>query len=189
MTTFNPNIPQPANLLSNSQGQLLSNNAALDASFAVDHTLFSATANNGMHNKVTIFQSLTSVPTLTSPSSLIYSLTTGTGATAITNLFYSCLQNNVQQYIQLTGQQSITSRGYATLTGGLIIQWGTDTAVSNVVTVNFPLTFPHAAFVALATPQDNSTSRGIADGSLITTGFIAQTENSTTTIYWIALGN
>lgn len=52
--TFNPAIPQPFHLLSNSQNDLLTNMSALDTSFGIDHYKFSdATSNNGFHNTVT----------------------------------------------------------------------------------------------------------------------------------------
>ena len=52
--TFNPSIPQPNNLLSNSQNDLLVNMTALDTVFGIDHYKFSdATANIGFHNTVT----------------------------------------------------------------------------------------------------------------------------------------
>lgn len=52
--TYNANIPQPGDLLSTSQGDILTNFTAADASFGVDHYAFSnQTANNGFHNTVT----------------------------------------------------------------------------------------------------------------------------------------
>lgn len=65
--TFNPNIPQPTNLLEDSQGDLLSNNLALDATFGIDHYKFSSVPNNGFHNKVTSPQFVTT-PVATLPS-------------------------------------------------------------------------------------------------------------------------
>lgn len=62
--TFLPNIPQPNTDLSDSQGDLLNNNLALDTSFGIDHYKFSnATANNGFHNKVTTPPYVASPPT------------------------------------------------------------------------------------------------------------------------------
>lgn len=50
---FLPNIPQPTDDQSNSQGQLLANNQQLDTSFSVDHYAFSdLTANNGKHKAI-----------------------------------------------------------------------------------------------------------------------------------------
>jgi len=51
---FNPNKPQPTDLLEDSQGDLLSNNQDLDTTFGINHYKFSnLTANNGFHNIVT----------------------------------------------------------------------------------------------------------------------------------------
>lgn len=52
--TFNPNIPNPTDLLSNSQPVLKTNNQALDNIFGIDHYKYSdLTVNKGFHNKVT----------------------------------------------------------------------------------------------------------------------------------------
>lgn len=54
MATFDPNIPQPTNLLSNSQNDLLNNMQALDTVFGIDHFAFSnGTTNSGFHQNVT----------------------------------------------------------------------------------------------------------------------------------------
>lgn len=54
MSTFNPNIPQSGDLLSDSQQDLLDNMQQLDASFLIDHYTFSdLTVNNGKHRQVT----------------------------------------------------------------------------------------------------------------------------------------
>lgn len=51
---FKPGIPQPNDLLSDSQGDLLGNMQQLDTSFGIDHYKFSdTTANLGFHNQVT----------------------------------------------------------------------------------------------------------------------------------------
>ena len=52
--TFNPNIPQPNDLLSDSQGDLLINMTALDTVYGGDHYPFSdVTANSSKHKTVT----------------------------------------------------------------------------------------------------------------------------------------
>lgn len=52
--SYNNNIPQASDLLSDSQGDLLLNFQTLDNSFGVDHYAFSnLTADNGKHNTVT----------------------------------------------------------------------------------------------------------------------------------------
>jgi hypothetical protein len=51
---YNPNIPQPSDLLSVSQGDLLNNNTVSNTIFGVDHYAFSDVSGNaGKHNQVT----------------------------------------------------------------------------------------------------------------------------------------
>lgn len=50
---FDPAVPQPADFLSDSQGDILNNFGSSDTSFGVNHYAFSnGTANNGKHNVV-----------------------------------------------------------------------------------------------------------------------------------------
>jgi|ERR1700754_1236816 len=54
MSIYNPNIPQPTDELSDSQGQILQNFNKADSSFGTDHYRFSdLTVNNGFHQRVT----------------------------------------------------------------------------------------------------------------------------------------
>lgn len=51
---YKANVPQPADFLSDSQGDILDNFAQLDASFDIDHVKYSdPTADNGKHKTVT----------------------------------------------------------------------------------------------------------------------------------------
>ncbi len=52
--SFNPNIPQPSDELSDSQGDILTNFSTSNTSFGIDHYPFAdLTANNGKHKWVT----------------------------------------------------------------------------------------------------------------------------------------
>lgn len=56
---YDPTIPQPTDLISASQAQLLANFAAIDSAttgFAVDHTTLTDAANGGKHKKMTMVQ-------------------------------------------------------------------------------------------------------------------------------------
>lgn len=109
--TFDPSIPKAVDLLSTSQGQLLTNNIALDASFENDHTKFSdTTTSNGQHKQVTLYKSrIPPAPALTAPASMLYSQTDGVSPNSITDLYFSCIKNNVQQNLQMTGNMLIES--------------------------------------------------------------------------------
>ena len=52
--TYNPNIPQPTDDLSVSQGQILQNFQVSNSSFGIDHYSFAdLTGNTGKHNQIT----------------------------------------------------------------------------------------------------------------------------------------
>lgn len=54
MSSYNPAVPQPSDILSDSQQDFLNNFTQLDTSFGIDHYTFSnGTADNGKHNQVT----------------------------------------------------------------------------------------------------------------------------------------
>ncbi len=80
--SYNPSIPQAADDLSVSQGQLLQNFGQLDTLFGIDHYKYSnMTSNQGFHNQVTTPGYVASPPTGLPPP---------TGATPI---FYSFQQS------------------------------------------------------------------------------------------------
>lgn len=67
--TFNPNIPNPTDNLSQSQSQFKTNNGALDNVFGVDHYKFSDSSGNaGFHNVVTTPAFIDNPPTGLPPS-------------------------------------------------------------------------------------------------------------------------
>lgn len=54
MSIYNPNVPQPNDDLSDSQGQILQNFQKANSSFGIDHYTFAdLTVNNGFHQRVT----------------------------------------------------------------------------------------------------------------------------------------
>lgn len=68
MSLFLNNIPQPADNLDFSQGQLLTNNQGLDTVFGIDHFEFSdSTVNKGFHNTVTTPNYEATPPTMLPP--------------------------------------------------------------------------------------------------------------------------
>lgn len=94
---------------------------------------------------------------------------------------------------QLTGFNA-SANGYAWV-GGILLQWGSTTAVNNSssTSVSFPKTFPHAVFSVQATvvTDNNSTIRFSLEGNATTSGFTTTQTSSSHFIrlYWIAIGN
>lgn len=75
MSVFNPNIPQPTDDLSVSQGQILQNFQKSNSSFGIDHYTFSdATINNGFHNQVTTPLIIGGVHPTTVSSPILYAM-------------------------------------------------------------------------------------------------------------------
>lgn len=87
----------------------------------------------------------------------------------------------------------LTTDGYQSLPGGLIIQWGKTVSTQANQTVTFPTAFPNAAFSVTATSRslDNYT----VVTALSSTGFsvrhqdgIYNVSSTTGNCYWIAIG-
>jgi hypothetical protein len=81
MSIYNPNIPQPTDELSDSQGQILQNFQKADSSFGTDHYRFSdLTVNNGFHQRAT-FPGNAPAPTPAANYGAIYAITNGSSET------------------------------------------------------------------------------------------------------------
>lgn len=112
------NIPQPTDVPSSSQNDLLNNFSSLNTQFAVDHIALIAGANNGYHTKVT-FNDVQSNPALSFPQTELY---TKTSANATVNdryndlYYYEKNTTGTSSVIQLTGG-GVTSAAYGTFNG------------------------------------------------------------------------
>jgi len=91
----------------------------------------------------------------------------------------------------LASSKNLATKGYYKLPGGLVIQWGTDGALSPA-SITFDTAYATACLGVVATTTSNIT-RITATGSLTTTGFTlykktAAGADSTVGVFWIALG-
>lgn len=120
--TYNPNIPQATDLISNSQAQILANFGQLNTQFGVDHQAFNTGSGNGdgTHKKIT-FDNAPTEPTPAGTVSNIFPLLVGSNQ----ELFFknASTEYNGTGKVQLTGPLLATNAGYVTVQGGLIIQW------------------------------------------------------------------
>ena len=94
--------------------------------------------------------------------------------------------------------QSLAPNGYAELTGGLLLQWGTDARNSDqAYVISFPTPFPNACFSVTvnrqATEADGMRKTWAVTATTITsTGFTINRDDGisgTQSINWIAIGN
>lgn len=85
---YDPNIPAPTDLLSDSQADIQENFSQANVLFNADHIQFSDPTDGGEHRKITYNDNLVADPSEVSPKSALYpkALTSGKG-----DLFY---QNN-----------------------------------------------------------------------------------------------
>ena len=90
--------------------------------------------------------------------------------------------------------QSLTSNGYKKLDGGLIVQWGTTSAITSgsFVSVTFPIAFPTAALSVATTLSSGVIAANYTAGvsSLTTTGMNVShfSSGGSAGYFWIALG-
>jgi len=93
--------------------------------------------------------------------------------------------------------QSLATNGFATLPGGLILQWGTSGSIANNcnITVTLPLTFPNNFLNLQATRNENTVTSG-AEGAInatITSLSQLRLNNSASgtanAVFWAAIGN
>lgn len=85
--------------------------------------------------------------------------------------------------------KDLSSAGYCTLPGGLVIQWGTGTASSSGTSNNFPTSFPNGVFQVLVTSQSGGQYENIETRNYSTSSFIADCgAGSNQNIRYIAIG-
>ncbi len=201
--TFNPNIPRPTDLLSNSQGDLLANNGALNSTFSRNHIPLNVATNNGKHSFVELVFSnpvgSPPAPPLSSGGGTVYTKSVSSKA----QLFFSPGSSGNQYQLTATDQANFSTfadntTGWTFLPGGLILQYGKDSisTIGSATTITFPYTFPSNVFsitFACINTQGNSPTANniyVKDGSVTTSQFKAINSSSggTTEIYWMAIG-
>ena len=192
--TFNPLIPQPGDLISVSQGELLINFGQLNAQYGADHDGFNTGSANGsgMHDQVT-FLANQAAPSLTRNSvagvSGIYCNLVG----GVSCLFF---QNSTQN-IQLTGTTTASDNGSTVLPGGIIMKWGNFgfNGGSGSAGVSFGTAFPNHFYSCSLLPSTGTPSAGVGSVSFSGTGslsgFTAFRSNTSgvVTYFYIAIGN
>lgn len=201
------NIPQPTDIISNSQGQLLGNFQAIDSGttqtgigFSRNHVTMTDATNGGLHNRIDFFQNI-STPSISGFVSSLYpknissqselSYKNGSGEVQVTSGALPIWKGGT---IGTSGVSTVSSTNL-TLPNGLQFSYGTGTTASNgklAVTFNFPTNL----YSATITPVVQGST--IIAGNWLTTptktgGTIQTTALNGTvgaaTVFWIAIGN
>lgn len=193
--TFNPNIPQATDLISQSQGQLLTNFSQANIAFGVDHTAFDVAANQGKHKKSTYLEQAADPVTLANEID-IYSK----DVAGVTTMFLR--KETAGTVIATSGQDPIRASTGSTFVPGdatraLIFKWGD---CGTVLPAGSPVAFttgggsnfPNACFqvfVTVTQAGSNSTRTVTVDATTFApTGFTAYSSNNVNARYF-AIGN
>jgi len=184
--TFNPAIPQPNDLLSISQGDLLTNFSQTNTIFAVNHYEFNhaTVADRGKH-KFCSFPEQAADPSTAANEIALYTKDNG-GATSL----YYREESDGDVHI-LVGGGSIADDGYIWLGSGLLMQWGhvpfAPAAVTKTVT--FPIPFPTKCLNVQANFIGSGNGIIISAINVNTFTFRSSASENAPECYWIALGN
>lgn len=204
--TYNPNIPNPGDNISVSQGQIKINFGQLNSIFATDHYAFNdaTVSSRGFHKKI-VFPAIPTAPTVVpnSISSALYPAADprDTLSANETQLFFA----NGKGIQQITNAfKSATANGWTMLPSGIILMWGTKTGPhtgGTVVPVTFnnipnyvgaPATgFPTACFQVFMIGENSDTttkSQNLTQGTLTNLGFSANIAGSLANLRWFAIG-
>lgn len=196
--SYNNAIPQPTDLISNSQAQILGNFAAIDsgttgtgAGFSRNHITMTDGTNGGLHYRVDYYQA-TSDPVISGFIASLYPKT-------VTNaeLFYA----NASTISQLTGLTLVTTNpspnayGYGITTPwGVTLNWGNIPNVgsggsTSAKAVVFQIPFTTSVDSIVVTGRNGNGSQGNATTSNETiTGFNVYSSNNNA-VYFFAIGH
>ena len=144
------NIPQPTDLFSQSQPQILGNFGALQTLIDVNHVDFADATNMGKHNFVSFYpQSV--VPTLNNTTDVIaygkvYSVTnqnelwiSKVNQVTVTNIPASA------SILSTTSSPSTNTAGWTYLPSGILMKWGSATITSTNIAPDQIVLFPTSA--------------------------------------------
>lgn len=182
--TYNPNIPQANQLISQSQAQIQTNFAQLDTVFDIDHVTFdNATAGNrGKHRQSTYIQ-LAGDPTTAVDELAMYAKDLAGAET-----LYLRKESN-GTVVQMSGRDPVVAAsGETFLPGGLLMKWGQIGAASNGVAQNFPTAFPTACYSVVVCANVSGTLPSVGVNGFTTAGFTFRTSGGAIPITYVAIG-
>lgn len=192
--TYQPNIPTGTVNLDVDYQNLRGNFQQADTVFNSDHTLLSnATPQKGYHTSIHMIPQ--AAPTNTPGYGQVYSNTVNDGINTDQSLYFQTGTGNRNLLLTRNFTPTVAANGATFLPGGLIMQWGSSTAVLNSsnTTITFPMAFPNAVYSVQVTvvTSNNSTIRLSLQGVATLVDFTTTQTNSPNFIrmYWMAIGN
>lgn len=194
MINFTTGIPAQNNNPSKDQPDMLQNNDNIPVFVGIDHYGFNVSTNNsGTHKKVTL-SNLAMGPGFTGGDGVLY-------AGLFNGDSWPVWQNTTGSTILASSATNASANGYASLPGGLLVQWGQSAGSGlSSVPVSFNTNFTSAgvntpAYSVVVTASRAASSPGNSDsyivqGSISASGFTIFNNGSHTFTgwYWIAIG-
>lgn len=183
--TFDPNIPQPGDLISVSQNDILQNFQSIDTTVNTNHVDFNA-AGAGKHKFVEMPNQGADPAGAASEFTLFSKLASGNS-----ELHYK--RDAAANSFQLTGADpSAVANGYTFLPGGLLMQWNflTGASKNDGAVINFPTAFGAAPFSLQLTASRNGVSVNVLNATSVSaTQFTLRTSsNSNDGVWFLAIG-
>jgi hypothetical protein len=191
MSLYNPNVPTGTIALNQDYNNIRNNFNQLNITYTKDHIPFdNTTSQNGYHKVVHM------VPSVGTPAAVagigeLYCRT----VSGQEQLFF---QTGPGLVIQMTNGfvPVLANNGYTFLPGGIIFQWGYETAPAGAGphTLTFPISFPSKFYNIQCTMRANSTSTNviypITIPQVVATPSITYTNTSSSIreFYWTAIG-
>jgi len=180
---YNSNIPQPNNLISQSQGDILDNFTALNTSNSVNHVAYND-ANQGKHKFMQMPEEVANPATAGNEGALVVK-----EAGALAELFYVPESNGAAVQMTSGGISASAASGYSFLPGGMLIQWGTAAGTSAGTANVFPVSFTGTAYTVVVTPLNAGAITGWNVFSKSNSQFICKTTVAgPITLNYIAIG-
>lgn len=204
--SFNANIPQPTDFISDSQSQILNNFASSNTSFARNHTAFNVVTNPGKHKFVEMVNSdpvgTPPVPGLIATEGTTYTKLVGgesqmfytPGATGKEYQLSRTINAKFSTFANSTVYSTGFSGGWTFLPGGLLLQYGTLVTPASNIIVPFPVAYSNPVFSVTIQPASNSTSRfttnvqGISQNDFTVVALNSSGSPTVLAINWMAIG-
>ncbi len=181
---YTPNIPQPTDLPSQSQALILGNFQTLDTDWNVNHVDFN-TADSGKHAQITFPAGPLAGQPFTYLAGEIGLQLLNQAPTNIPDIW---MTRGLGVAIPITGRLPATT-GWTYLPSGLLIKWGTGTAVAagNTV-VTFPVAATNPVFTAVYLPLLTATSAMTLYSNGLTTLNITVNTSAAGTFTYFVIG-
>ena len=206
--TFNANIPNATDLLSQSQVTLKANNIALNTSFGRNHVPFSTATNNGKHTFIEMPVSAgipAPGPGLISGEGTLYTNTISSASELLytpdaSGNIYQITNTKVAKYAQFGTMTNYTGSifgGWTFLPGGLILNYGFLASPTSNQTITFARPYDSSLqasdlYITLTTRRVSTTAGkevSVESGSITATNFrIAVQSSDVNGVWWQVIG-